>query len=215
MSIKRITKACYILLIFSVFACKKSNHSDNVSLPYFTSKDLEPLWLDHQDKAIHKIEDFSFMDQNGQTVTRKTVDNKIYVANFFFTICPGICPIMTDNMYKIQEKIKSRDDILLLSHTVTPWIDTVERLKAYSKEKKVNSKIWHLLTGPEEEIYSLARDSYFADKEIGHKTEEDDFLHTENFILVDKKQRVRGVYNGTIDSDIRRLLEDIEMLTNE
>ncbi len=211
----RYIKICCIVILIWATACKKNNDAAKVSLPYFISAELEPIWLNNPDKDTHKIGDFFFTDQDGQTISRKTVEDKMYVANFFFTICPGICPIMTDNMYRIQEEIKNRNDILLLSHTVTPWIDNVERLKAYANEKKVNSNIWHLLTGAEEEIYEIARDSYFADKEIGHKTDEDDFLHTENFILVDKDQRVRGIYNGTIDSDIKRLLEDVEILTLE
>jgi len=196
-------------------SCKNSKSSSENHLPYFNSPAFTPEWENEISDSYHSIGKFSFTNQNGETVDINTVANKIYIANFFFTICPGICPVMTDNMYRIQEEFKSNSDFLLLSHTVTPWIDTVERLKAYADEKKVNSKKWYLLTGPEDEIYNLARASYFADKEIGHKSEEEDFLHTENFILVDKNQRIRGVYNGTITSDITRLIQDVRILMME
>lgn len=196
-------------------ACANRSESGALeSLPYFTTADFTPEWIENP-TDIHTIAPFRFTNQNGFLVNNETVKNKIYVANFFFTICPGICPVMTENMLLIQEKFKSNDNILLVSHTVTPWIDNVERLKAYAIENKVDDDKWHLLTGEQDEIYTLAKQSYFADKQIGHKTEEDDFLHTENFILVDKKQRIRGIYNGTKTFDINRLIEDVRILTNE
>lgn len=201
-------------LSFLCVGCKKTKSVDSSSLPYFKTAEFTPEWVE-PDNSIHTIGSFSFTNQNGESITQATTNGNIYIANFFFTICPGICPVMTDNMFRIQEEFKSTRDFLLLSHTVTPWIDTVEKLKAYSKEKKVDAKKWHLLTGPEDEIYNLARVSYFADKEIGHKAENEDFLHTENFILVDKKRRIRGIYNGTITSDIDRLIEDVNILIKE
>ena len=158
----------------------------------------------------HKISDFELINQNGQKITQEFYSNKIYVADFFFTTCQDICPIMTKNMYKLQEELKNDNDILFLSHTVIPEVDTVQQLKKYSIENKVDDSKWNLVTGDKKQIYNLARKSYLAveDTEYG----EFDMLHTENFILIDKKRQIRGFYDGTSDLEIDRLLYDIEIL---
>ena len=158
----------------------------------------------------HQISDFKLINQNGKEITEANYKDKIYIADFFFTTCQDICPIMTKNMYKLQEKLKYDDNIFFLSHTVIPEIDTVEQLKAYAIENKVNDAKWNLVTGDKKQIYDLARKSYLAveDAEFG----EYDMIHTENFILVDKKRRIRGFYDGTKDLEIDRLLSDIEIL---
>ena len=158
----------------------------------------------------HKISDFELINQNGQKITQEFYNNKIYVADFFFTTCQDICPIMTKNMYRLQEELKNDNDILFLSHTVIPEVDTVEQLKKYSIENKVNDSKWNLVTGDKKQIYDLARKSYLAveDTEYG----EFDMIHTENFMLIDKKSQIRGFYDGTDDLEIDRLLSDIEIL---
>ena len=158
----------------------------------------------------HKISDFELINQNGQKITQEFYSNKIYVADFFFTTCQDICPIMTKNMYRLQEELKNDNDILFLSHTVIPEIDTVQQLKKYSIENKVNDSKWNLVTGNKKQIYDLARKSYLAveDTEYG----EFDMIHTENFMLIDKKRQIRGFYDGTNDLEIDRLLSDIEIL---
>ena len=158
----------------------------------------------------HKISDFELTNQNGLKITQEYYNNKIYVADFFFTTCQDICPIMTKNMYRLQEELKNDNDILFLSHTVIPEIDTVQQLKKYSIENKVNDSKWNLVTGDKKQIYDLARKSYLAveDTEYG----EFDMIHTENFMLIDKKRQIRGFYDGTDDLEIDRLLSDIEIL---
>ncbi|RMZ51541.1 SCO family protein [Flavobacteriaceae bacterium PRS1] len=164
-------------------------------------------------KKYHKIADFSLINQNGKTITQEDYKDKIYVADFFFTTCQTICPIMTDNMYEIQKKIITDDEVMLLSHTVTPEIDTVAQLKRYAKEKGVNASKWNLVTGDKKQIYELARKSYLAVKDNGNGGPFD-MIHTENFMLIDKERQIRGFYDGTNPEDIERLLKDIKKLKN-
>ena len=166
-------------------------------------------------KKKHHIADFSLTNQDGKTITQANYENKIYVADFFFTTCGTICPIMTTNMKKIQKAILLDDDVMLLSHTVTPKIDTVAQLKRYAVEKGVLSHKWNLVTGPKKDIYNLARKSYLVAKYDPTKDDAYGMVHTENFVLVDKQKRIRGLYDGTDDDDIERLLEDISSLKEE
>ena len=160
-------------------------------------------------KKYHTIADFSLVNQNGKTITQKDYKDKIYVADFFFTTCPTICPIMTKNMAAIQDKIG--EEVMLLSHSVTPKIDSVPRLKEYAIEKGVIDSKWNLVTGDKKQIYDLARKSYLAVKTDGDGGPYD-MIHTENFILVDKERRIRGFYDGTNPKEIDKLLGDIEIL---
>ena len=164
-------------------------------------------------KKYHTIADFSLTNQNGEQITQKDYEGKIYVADFFFTTCQTICPVMTDHMVKIQKELQQDNDVLLLSHTVTPEIDSVPQLKKYALEKGVDDQKWNLVTGSKKEIYNLARKSYLAAKDLPYS--EYDLIHTENFVLVDKKRRIRGFYDGTNPDEIARLLEDIEVLKAE
>ena len=154
------------------------------------------------------------VNQNGAIVTQDTYENKIYVADFFFTTCPSICPIMTDHMYEIQQEFINDDEVMLLSHSVTPKIDSVAQLKRYAIENGVIDKKWNLVTGDKKQIYKLARKSYLAVKTSGNG-DEFDMIHTENFMLIDKKRQIRGFYDGTNPDDIERLLKDIKILKKE
>ena len=160
----------------------------------------------------HKISDFSLTNQNGETVTQSKYDNKIYVADFFFTTCQSICPIMTKNMKDIQDKLIKDSEVLLLSHTVFPEIDSVEVLKKYAVENQVIDSKWDLVTGDKKEIYDLARKSYLAAKD--NSFGEYEMIHTENFVLIDKKKQIRGFYDGTNKEEIDRLYKDINILKN-
>ena len=162
----------------------------------------------------HTIADFSFTNQNNQIVTQKDYEGKIYIADFFFTTCPTICPIMQDNMVLVQNRFKNDPNVKLLSHTVMPHIDSVPVLKAYSIEKGVIDSKWNLVTGDKKDIFYIARKSYLAVK-TESEAEMYDMVHTENFILVDEKRRIRGFYDGTKTEDIQRLMEDVQFLSDE
>lgn len=159
----------------------------------------------------HLISDFAFTNQNGKTITQKDYEGKVYVADFFFTTCQSICPLMTDNMVWLQEKIKNNPKVMLLSHSVTPEIDSVAVLKEYAQRKGVIDTKWNLVTGNKKDIYYIARKSYLAVK-TGKPEELYDMVHTENFVLVDQKRRVRGFYDGTKREEVEKLLEDITFL---
>jgi len=165
-------------------------------------------------KKYHKIAPFSFENQNGKTITQDDYEGKIYIADFFFTTCPTICPKMTANMVNIQEEILNDSTVMLLSYSVTPKIDSVPQLKKYAIEKGVNDEKWNLLTGNKKEIYTMARKSYLVVKENGDGGPYD-MIHTENFILVDPEKRIRGFYDGTDTLAMRELLIDLEILKDE
>lgn len=181
--------------------------------PADVSTELVDSTIQHKIK-YHKIADFSLINQNGDTITQETYKDKIYVADFFFTTCQTICPIMTDNMVDIQKEIKNDDEVMLLSHSVTPKIDSVAQLKRYAIKKGVIDSKWNLVTGDKGEIYRLARKSYLAVKDDGMP---DDYgmVHTENFMLIDKKRQIRGYYDGTKKDEIKRLLQDLKTLKKE
>ena len=164
-------------------------------------------------KKYHTISDFELINQNGDTITQRDYDQKIYIADFFFTTCPTICPIMTKNMADIQRRIKDQGDVMLLSHSVTPQIDSVAQLKKYALEKGVDDSKWNLVTGDKKQIYELARKSYLAVKTDGDGGPYD-MIHTENFILVDKEKRIRGFYDGTKSEDVDELMNDLRILKN-
>jgi protein SCO1/2 len=162
-------------------------------------------------RKYHKISDFKLINQNGDTVTQENYKGKIYVADFFFTTFQTICPIMTDHMKKIQEEFKDDDEVLLLSHTVTPKIDSVEQLRKYADKKGVIDSKWNLVTGDKKQIYELARKSYFVVKNQGNGGPYD-MIHTENFALIDNQRRIRKFYDGTNPDAIEELIEDIATL---
>jgi protein SCO1/2 len=205
-----------------LMACNNSSNSISnvktdslVPLPFFNVPDWTPAWINKEDSGyakIHSIPAFSFKDQEGKDFTEANVEGKIYVANFFYTKCRGICPKMTTNMSLLQEAYENDSTIVLLSHSVTPELDSITVLKNYAILNKVDSKKWHLLTGGKNEIYALAKQQYFAGDSVGFYQTGNEFLHTENFILVDQKRRIRGVYNGTLVIEIDRIKEDIQTL---
>ena len=162
----------------------------------------------------HRIANFSLLDQNGDTITQENFKDKIYVADFFFTRCQTICPVMTVNMGDLQEYFKNDEDIKFISHSVTPIIDSVSVLRAYADKKGINDKKWHITTGDKMHIYELARKSYFAVLDEGDGGEQD-FIHTEQFILVDKNRQIRGFYAGTDKEEMQRIIKDIEILKKE
>ena len=186
-------------------------------LPIFNPSDVNPELVDSTVQHVskyHTIANFSFTNQNGEIITQKNYEGKIYVADFFFTTCPTICPIMQDNMVEIQNAFKDVSDVMLLSHSVMPHIDNVPVLKKYALEKGVIDSKWNLVTGDKKDIFYIARKSYLA---VKTETEGElyDMVHTENFILVDKKRRVRGFYDGTKKEEIKRLIDDIRFLIDE
>ena len=215
----------FIFCLIVSGACNNATNSNMaqkkdslVTLPFFSQPDWTPEWIAESDSAyknIHTIPSFSFLDQNGIVVDENLVNGKIYVANFFFTKCRNICPKMTNNMHLLKEAFKNDTSILLLSHSVTPETDDVKVLNKYAIENKVDAAKWHLLTGDKKAIYSLAKQQYFAGDTVGYYQSGNEFLHTENFILVDQHRRIRGVYNGTLPVEINRIIEDIAILKSE
>lgn len=213
-----VFSAITLTAFYSVLKPKKS-------LPIYNPMDVNPEMVDSTIQYIgskHIIADFSFINQNGKVVTQKDYEGKIYVADFFFTTCQSICPKMTNNMVWLQNQIKNNPKVLLLSHSVTPDIDSVSVLKKYALQKGVIDSKWNLVTGEKKQIYYIARKSYLAVK-TGNLSELYDMVHTENFVLVDSKRRVRGFYDGTnLDGptedgvkNVKQLLEDILFLCEE
>jgi len=214
----RFLKNRVIFILLLLASCTGKTGNGEWPLPFINRPDFTPEWIQKNDPAyagIHRIPSFSFTDQDGQTITEKTVADKIYVADFFFTRCGSICPKMTGNMALLQERFRDNPGVLLLSHTVTPEYDSVPVLKQYATEKGAIPGKWYFLTGNRDSIYTLARKQYFAGDTIGYYQQGNEFLHTENFILVDKHRRIRGVYNGTLLLEIQRLGDDINSLLKE
>ncbi len=205
-----VLSAIILSLFYSALKPKKT-------LPIFNPADVNPELVDstvQYKSKYHTIADFSFINQNGKTITQKDYEGKIYVADFFFTTCGSICPKMTTNLSDIQKAFANNPKVKLLSHTVFPETDSVPVLKAYAKKHNVDDNKWNLVTGDKKEIYTMARKSYLAVK-LGKPSELYDMVHTENFVLVDTKRRVRGFYDGTNKDDMKRLIEDITFLANE
>ena len=203
-----------VLIIGFFFSCTQQ---EKKQLPVYNPVDFKEKLVDKSVRNVsknHTVANFSLTNQNGINITNKDYENKIYVVDFFFTSCPSICPIMTNNMIKIQDEFINNDDIMLLSMSVTPEIDTVEVLKKYAIEKRVNDSKWNITTGSKKHIYELARKSYFAAVEQGDGGLQD-FIHTPNFILIDTKNQIRGIYDGTDDKEISRLLKDIKVLKGQ
>ncbi|KYG74411.1 protein SCO1/2 [Roseivirga ehrenbergii] len=204
------------LSLLFLFGCTNQNtETEGTPLPFYNSADFTPEWIGEEEvqySEIHTIANFSFQNQSGEVINNKSLAGKIYVADFFFTICPSICPKMTSNLEKVQTEFINDKSVMLVSHSVMPWVDSVSVLKTYAEMHGIENRKWHLLTGHTEEIYQLARQSYFAEKEIGLDKDSNEFLHTENFILVDGLGRIRGVYNGTIPLEMDRLITDIKTL---
>ena len=200
-----------VIVLFLFYDAIKPEKKLPIFQPAMVNLELVDSTMQHV-KRYHRISSFSLKNQNGETITEKNYENKIYVADFFFTTCPGICIDMTRNMLKIQKKTINNPNIMLLSFSVTPKIDSVAQLKKYALEKGINDSKWNLLTGDKKQIYKLARESYFVVKEgQGNNS----MIHTENFVLIDPDKRIRGFYDGTNDEEIQVLINDIDILEEE
>ena len=208
-----------VLILFSVVTISLfySALKPQKTLPIYNPADVNPELVDstvQYKSKYHTIADFSFVNQNGDTITQKNYEGKIYVADFFFTTCGSICPKMTTNLADVQKAVLNNPKVMLLSHTVFPEVDSIPVLKAYAIKHGVVDSKWNLVTGDKKEIYTMARKSYLAVK-LGRPDQLYDMVHTENFVLVDQKRRVRGFYDGTNKDEIKRLLDDIDFLCKE
>lgn len=217
-------KKSFLILISLIFfiGCKKTDQENTESrvatLPYYNEPTFTPKWLSKDNDSLtnfHAIANFSLTNQDGETINNTTFDNKIYVTNFFFTTCPGICPKMTASMFDLQKELINDSEVMFLSHSVTPETDDVATLKKYADNNGIISSKWHLVTGKRKEIYDLGRNSYYVEEDLGKKKTEDDFLHTENFVLIDKKKHIRGIYNSLDQTSMKLLIEDIKVLKQE
>lgn len=200
-----------IVSIAAFYSVLKPKYDLKIYNPADVNPELVDSTMQYKSRD-HKIADFSFVNQNGKIVTQKDYEGKIYVADFFFTTCQSICPKMTHNMADIQKAIMNNPKVMLLSHSVLPDIDSVSVLKKYAVEKGVDDKKWNLVTGDKKKIYEMARKSYLAVK-LGKPEELYDMVHTENFVLVDSKRRIRGFYDGTNPEAVQKLISDIEWLS--
>jgi protein SCO1 len=200
-----------ILFIFLIISCKENEKH----LPYYDTPNFTPKWEMTNENTFHKIRPFKLINQENQSFTEKDIEGKICVADFFFTTCPGICPKLATSMTTLQTAFLNDDEILLLSHTVTPEKDSVPVLKKYAEKKNVEYKRWKLLTGKQSEIYDLGRRYYFVEEDLGVNSDSTVFLHTENFVLVDKNRHIRGIYNGLDPNSIENLIRDIKVLKTE
>ena len=185
--------------------------SETAELPILGERYVD----DNQDTVYHSIADFAFVNQLGDTIRKEDMAGKVYVADFFFTTCKSICPRLTKNLGELQRRFNTNPNILFVSHSVLPDEDSVAVLKRYAQRNNIPSNQWHLLTGNRDSIYRLARREYFAGDSVGYFQAGNEFLHTENFILLDRHRRIRGVYNGTLPVEVDRLEEDIRTLLQE
>ena len=213
--LKRYGLLIVFFIVFSVVAISSFNYvqTQEKKLPIYSPSMVSDELVEEEVRYVkkyHRISDFSLLNQNGNNVTQEDYKNKIYVADFFFTTCPDICPIMTGNMLYLQENLKDTN-VMLASFSVTPKIDTVEVLKEYSTLKGVDDSRWNLMTGNKKQIYDLARKSYLVAKAIPDGKNHG-MIHTENFVLVDRDKRIRGYYDGTNIEDMDKLLDDIQIL---
>ncbi len=211
-----------LVSLILLIGCKKLEQEKVLSrvetLPFYDEATFTPKWFANDNdslKYFHKIADFNLINQDGETISNKTFSNKIYITDFFFTTCPGICPKMTASMMDLQKEYINDDEVMLLSHSVTPEIDSVPTLKEYALKNEIVSSKWHLVTGNRKEIYDLGRKSYFVEEDLGKEKTANDFLHTENFVLVDKNKHIRGIYNGLNSNDIIQLITDVKTLKKE
>ena len=217
-----ILAVLFLAFVFAAFWFSNSlNEKAKEKLPIINPNDVNPELVDEAMQGVgqgHTIRYFELKNQLGETVTGRELDGKIYVADFFFTTCGGICPKMTKQMVRIQNEFKDNDRVMLVSHTVTPDHDTVEVMKKYADKYGADHKKWLFLTGNKKEIYGLARRAYFIVK-AAQEGEDDgsgsDFIHTENFVLIDAKKRIRGYYSGIRESSVDSLMNDIRQLLEE
>lgn len=212
-----------LFIVILVSGCSEGGpEPQKAELPYYMEATFTPHWYSTQFEVpgdFHKIPAFSLLDQNGLWITEQTFEGKIYVANFFFTACPGICPMTMANMARLQKAFADDEDVMLLSHSVTPDKDSVASLQAFADKMSALSSKWHLATGEREQIYRLGKDFYFAEEDLGEVILQDEreeaFLHTESFFLIDENRYIRGVYNGMNTASVSQLIEDIRLLQDK
>ncbi len=223
MKIKRLGPIILTLTIFGLgvtlaYQKLKPTLKERKRLPVYNPVDINPALVDPSVQNVykqHRVGDFKLIDQMGNTVTPENFKGKIYVTDFFFTTCGTICPKMTKQMVRVYDEFKDNPEVMILSHTVTPEIDSVEVLRAYAENLGVkDDSKWIFVTGDKKQIYNLARKVYFAATTEGDGGA-NDFVHTENFVLVDKEKRLRGFYDGTSKDDVDRLIDDIYTLLDE
>ncbi len=210
-NLKWVLSSLFLVISSVVFAADET-------LPYYDSEEFSPHWIEPYSEELdsfHTIPSFSFTDQEGEKITDRSFENKIYVANFFFTSCPGICPTVRSKLSKVQDKFADDPSVKILSHSIQPTTDTVEVLKKYADTYNINSDMWHLVTGDKNAIYNLAKSAYFANEDLGNIQNTNDFLHTENLLLIDQNRHIRGIYNGLNTSSVNYLMADIETLKAE
>ncbi len=201
-----------------LYSCKTNKNVQTETLPFYNTAAFDAVWIDKEDpnySNIHTIAPFTLTSQLGHLITKDSLDGHIYVANFFFTVCPGICPKMVVNLHALQDSFANNNQVKLISFSVMPWVDSVAKLKAYGAAHQIDPAKWFLLTGSKEQIYALGRKSYFAEKGLGLQKNETEFLHTESMLLIDKKSRIRGIYNATQKVDMERVSDDIHTLLKE
>jgi len=211
---KHIVKVSIIVFAVASISIFSLFQSNDVLPAIYNPADMNPELVDESLRNLsknHIVSDFELINQNGKTITQDDYKDKIYVTDFFFTSCPTICPVMTDNMAKIQKEFLNDEDVMLLSLSVTPKLDSVPKLREYASNKGVIDAKWHVTTGNKKHIYELARKSYFAVTDEGDGGLQD-FIHTSNFVLVDTEKQIRGIYNGLEDKEINRLITDIKAL---
>ncbi len=208
-----------MMILLLVSCAKEEKVSSRVDvLPYYAEATFTPHWFDQEDEVpddFHRISPFSLINQSGNVITEKALDGKITVVDFFFTSCPGICPTMTANMADVQSAFIDDEEVLILSHSVTPEKDSVSVLREYAEVKGVVEGKWHLLTGDRRVIYDLGRNQYFVEEDMGLEKGPDDFIHTENFVLIDRQRRIRGIYNGLNEASVAQLIADVRALKME
>ena len=203
-----------ICLLLLFWYCKKTD-----SLPYYNTPDFTPHFIENSNKIEkkikHKISDFEATDQNAEKITLDNLKGKVHIANFMFTRCSSICPTMTNNLKKVADAFQDESQFVLLSFSVTPWMDSIPVLRSFAQSYGIKAKNWFFLTGGKKEIYRLARQSYFAEKDLGYTKDSTEFLHTEHVVLVDSNLRLRGIYNATLKTDILQIKKDIALLLGE
>lgn len=201
--------AVFTAVISSLFIVACSVKKEEKPLPYFGERNIQGT-----DTVYHTIAPFQFIDQDSNIVTNETFKNKIYIADFFFTSCRTICPKMKTQLVRVYDSLQNDADVLILSHTIDPEYDTVALLHDYANRLDVKTDKWHFVTGVKDSIYKIAQTSYFATA-MEDATEPDGFIHSGAFLLIDKQQHIRGKYDGTVEADVNRMLEDIKKLKRE
>ena len=209
----------FLLLGSSIILSCADNKKNELRMPYYNEPTFTPIFLENnidlENIITHTIDDFSFLNQDSVLINQNIFKDKIHVSNFFFTSCGIICPLLTKNLKIVSDAFEKDSNVVFLSYSVTPWIDTPSVLKKFKTEYEIENTNWQFLTGSKKEIYTLARKSYFAEEDIGFSKDSTEFLHTEHFILVDRSKRIRGIYNGTLQLEMEQLIEDIFTLKKE